>query len=491
MIWAEVELIDMKKLRVLFVIDKIGFLEILSIPTLSAVTKRAGHQVELVEFGRNEAEALRKVESYAPDVVAYSLCSNEIDRYMDINARIKSRVSCFSVFGGPHPTFFPELIKRNHVDSICRGEGDRAFPGLLERLGSDSMWETPNFLFKLSDGGVRENPPGDLIGDLDELPFPDRDLVYSKNRFLAASPIKSFFAGRGCPFKCTYCFNHAYHELYKGKGHVVRTKSVPYVIDEIRSVAKKYTLSFVKFQDDVFGVKKSWLEEFAETYPREIGLPFLCYARPNMVTQNYARYLKNAGCYSVCMAIESGNETIRRDVLNRRMTDERIIEASSCLKNEGIRLYIINMVGLPMETEEDMIRTVDLNRRAGADFADASIFQPYPGTQITNMAKEMGLLDDGKETFESQFTTSVLNFEPEFKAKVETIHRLFSIMVDHPWVQKVYPALSKIALLKPVLNVLYRFYYGINLHSRIYAGKIPLSLRLKGSLSLLFSRNRT
>ena len=472
-------------------IDKIGFLEILSIPTLSAATKRAGHHVELIEFGRNESKTLCEVKAYAPHVVAYSICSTETERFLDINSRIKSHVSCFSVFGGAHPTFFPDLIRRDQVDAICRGEGDVAFPYFLDQITTGGMQDAPNFSIKLPSGEIRENPPGKLVEDLDELPFPDRDIVYSKSHFLAASPIKSFFAGRGCPFKCTYCFNNAYHELYRDKGHVVRTKSVAYLMEELTSVSRKYPLGFVKFQDDIFGVKQSWLEEFTETYPKKIGLPFMSYARPNMVTPEYARCLKQAGCYSVCMAIESGNETIRRDVLRRNMTDQRIIEASSYLRKEGIRLYLINMVGLPTETEEDMIATVNLNRKAGADFSDASIFQPYPGTQITQKCIDLGLLDDGSGSFESQFTTSILKLTPEFKAKVETIHRLFSLMVDHAWVQKLYPALSRYPALKPLLNLIYRFYYGLHLHRRIYAGKIPFSLRLRGVLPLLFSRNRT
>ena len=139
----------MQKLRVLFVIDKIGFLEILSIPTLSAVAKRAGHQVALIEFGRNESKALREVETYAPHVVAYSICSNETDRFLAINSRIKSRVSCFSIFGGSHPTFFPDLIGQDQVDAICRGEGDRAFPCFLDHIRTDGMHDAPNFSIKL------------------------------------------------------------------------------------------------------------------------------------------------------------------------------------------------------------------------------------------------------------------------------------------------------------------------------------------------------
>jgi len=480
----------MKSAKVLFVIDRIGFLEILSIPMLSAAVKKAGHQVEMIEFGRDEAAAIRAAQAWAPDVVAYSVCSNEADRYLVINAALKSRMKFVSVFGGPHPTFFPEFIQHEGVDAICRGEGDESLPLFLSALGSEEARRVPNFSFRHPDGTVVENDPLNLVKDLDTLPFPDRGLVYSRNHFLAQSPIKSFFAGRGCPFKCTYCFNHAYHQFYRGRGAVLRAKSVPYLMEEIKEVAAAYPLTFVKFQDDVLGIRRPWLEEFAEVYPREIGLPFMCYARPNMVTADYARLLRKAGCFSVCMAIESGNEEIRKSVLGRRMNDEQILAAAAHLKSRNIRIYAVNMVGLPGETEAEILQTVELNRKAGVDFADASIFQPYPGTKITAHCKEVGLLDAGKESFESQFTCSVLNFTPEFKARIETIHRLFSVMVDHPWVKRLYPTLASIRPVKPILNLLYRFYYGVNLHRRIYAGQIPFWLRVQGALPLLFSRNR-
>jgi anaerobic magnesium-protoporphyrin IX monomethyl ester cyclase len=480
----------MKSAKVLFVIDRIGFLELLSIPALSAVVKRAGHRVKVFEFGRDKASAVREAQAWGPDVVAYSVCSNEADRYLGINKVLKERMGFVSVFGGPHPTFFPEFVKRDMVDAICRGEGDVAFPLFLAALGHDAFYSVPNFSFQLADGTIVENEPANLVKDLDTLPFPDRDLIYSKNRFLAESPIKSFFAGRGCPFKCTYCFNHAYHTFYQGRGQVVRTKSVSYLIQEIKEVAAKYPLKFIKFQDDVLGLRRSWLEEFTAVYPREIGLPFMCYARPNMVSATYAKLLKKAGCYSICMAIESGSERIRQLVLGRRLEDSHMLRAATHLKEFGIRIYTVNMVGLPGETEEEIIQTLNLNQKAGVDFADASIFQPYPGTKITDYCKQIGLLDDGKESFESQFTCSVLNFTPEFKGRIETIHRLFSIMVDHPWVMKFYPAIASMQFLRPFLNFLYRFYYGVNLHRRIYMAQIPLLLRLRGALPLLFSRNR-
>ena len=111
----------MERLSVLFVVDQITFLEVLSIPTLSAALKHAGHKVQLVEFGSGESKVLRQIEADPPDVLAYSICSTEVDLYLSINNRLKSRTGAFSVFGGPHSTFFPDFVHQQGVDAICRG----------------------------------------------------------------------------------------------------------------------------------------------------------------------------------------------------------------------------------------------------------------------------------------------------------------------------------------------------------------------------------
>jgi anaerobic magnesium-protoporphyrin IX monomethyl ester cyclase len=476
--------------RVAFITDQLGFQEIASIPVLAAAARAAGHECALFEFGRNPQRSLQQVVDFAPDLLAYSVTSFDVDRHLEIHRTIKQHVRVPGVFGGPHPTFFPELIENEDVDIICRGEADLSFPQLLERLDSDARYDTSNFSFRLPGGKVKHNDLAPLQVALDDLPFPDRDLLYTHSVFMARNPIKVFMAGRGCPFDCSYCFNHVFNDMYRGKGPVLRSKSVDYLLREIQEVRAKYPLTFVKFHDDIFGPRKEWLSEFAERYPREIGIPFLCYARPNMVSEEYCALLRQAGCYSVSMAIECGNEELRRQVLNRRIKDEQIITACERLHAEGIRVYTLNMVGLPGETEADILRTIELNREVRSDYADASILQPYPGTRITTLCQESGYLPVNTPHFESQYSDTLLTFTPEFKQRVFVLHKLFAVMVDHPWLTRLLPLLYRLPGRRTLLNLAYRYYYGRNVHRRIFAGQIPLGLRMRGAWSLLCSRSR-
>jgi len=478
------------RLKVAFVINRIGVVDMLSLPLVAAIARERGHRVALVEYAPNPRKARAELEALAPDIVAYSVTSNERDDYLAINRALKKALPFFAVFGGPLPTYSPELIRQDSVDAMCRGESDRAFPQFLETFGTDAMYDVPNFSFQMPDAGVRENPLTDLIADLDSLPFPARDLVYAKSRFLALNPIKAFMAGRGCPYECAHCFNSAYRRLYRGKGRMLRTKGVSRLIAEIQDVRSKYPLTFVRFHDDVFGADRAWLAEFAERFPKEVGLPFSCYVRPNMVSDEHAQLLKKARCHAAYTAIECGNEHLRNQVLRRHLTNEQIITAADRLKKAGLRIFSFNMIGVPGETEDDIFETIALNERIGVDFSDVSIFQPFPGTEAYDYCKEHGFLDEDAPEFSDIYRASVLNIDPALKQRIYVLHKLFTLMVDHPSSRRLRRFLPKSARFNGLLNVFYRFYYGYFLHRRIYASQIPLTVQLRGAAIVLFSRDR-
>jgi len=480
----------MHKLRVAFVIDRLGVVDLLSVPQLAGWVLQRGHEAVIIEYGRWPGTALRKLKLFAPDIIAYSVCSNEITRYLQINRDIKRRIHFFSLFGGPHPTYIPSIINEDSVDAICRGEADIAFPQLLDHFGTDEMYNLPNFMFHLKDGTVRENPLVDLITDLDACPFPARELVFDKKKFMARSPIKAFMSGRGCPFDCAHCFNSAYKQLYAGKGRMMRTKSVGYLLKEIQSVRARYPLKFVRFHDDVFGYDFHWLEEFSDRFPKEVGMRFSCYLHPHMVTDKMVRLLKQAGCYAVCMAIECGNEQIRKDVLNRRVSNDEIIDSARRLKESGLRLFTFNMVGIPGETQEDILKTIRLNRRIGTDFADVSIFQPYPGTKAYSYCSEEGLLTSEDSWFKNIYSRSYLNIDPDFKHWIFVLHKLFLSMIAHQSIENWFHKLPDWRLIDIFLNLHYRLQYGRLLHKRIYDSLIPVNVQLLGVIDMLLSQNR-
>lgn len=484
----------MATLNIAFVINRLGAVEWLSLPVVAALARERGHRVAFVEYGRNPRKGRRDLAAFAPDIVAYSVCSNEVDEYLAINHALKQELRFFSLFGGAHATYTPPLIQADGVDAICRGESDLVFPRFLDRFGTDAMYDTPNFSFKLREKNgaleYRENPLTDLVADLDQFPFPARDLVFSKSHFMAHNPIKAFMAGRGCPFSCAHCFNSAYNRLYKGKGPIMRTKSVGYLLAEIKDVARRYPLTFVRFHDDVFGFDTDWLAEFAERFPKEIGLPFSCYAHPRMVNAQYARLLSRAGCHAVYTAIECGSERLRKDVLLRPVSNDQIMAVCELFKKEGIRILSFNMIGLPGETEEDIWETIRLNQRIGVDFADVSVFQPYPGTNAFEYCREHGYLHEENSGFRNIYTESFLNIDAGLRQRIFVLHKLFAFIVDFPRLSAVSKLIPHTTRLNSLLNLFYRLYYGFFLHRRIYASSIPLSVRLRGAREVLFSKNR-
>ncbi len=442
-------------MRVLFVEQQIDY-EPQGIMHLSSALKAAGHQVELAVAAHHDPVALAR--DFQPDVAGYSVITGSQRFYLDLNQRLQAEVpGVFSVFGGPHPTFFPEMAEEEGVDGICRGEGEEAMVELVSALaggGPSAALEVDNWSFCCNGDGpearVFSNPVRPYVEDLDSLPFPDRALVYERDPITAKSKIKHFLTGRGCPYNCTYCFNHALSEIYRGKGRRFRQRSVENVLEEIQWVRDRYPLEFVVFVDDTFVLSPEWLVEFAEKYPREIvqegrPLPFFCNTRANLVTEEQVRLLKEAGCHCVSMGIESGNDRIRNELLKRRMSREQILEAARLIRDGGLHLTTTNMIGLPTSTLEDDFETLDLNIQAKPAYAHAFIFQPYPRTELGEFTREqnwmVGTFDDIGEV---AWDHSVLEFAEDHKRGLTILQRFFAIGVEWPWTVPIIKRLVKL-----------------------------------------------
>lgn len=501
------------KQRIALVTDRIGVVDTFSLPIMAATAKRGGHDVILVEYDRSPRDAVSRIQSFEADILAYSVMSPDAQTFLEINRHLKKETGAFSIVGGVHPTFFQKYLDKDGIDAICVGEGDVAFPDFLDAFGTDDMYGVTNMHFNLGNGEIVKNGLSKLVPELDSLPFPDKEIVYEQSYFLRNLPIRSFAASRGCPYKCTYCFNHAFNALYEGKGKVMRFKSIPYFIDEIKRITDKYPTKFIKFQDDIFGAKRSWLAEFAEVYPREIGLPFLNYCRPNMVNDEYCKNLKKAGCHSVAIAIEAGNEDIRNKVMLRNMKTEDILTAFETLRRYDIKTYCLNILGLPGETIDTFMETVHINQDCKVDYGDASVFQPYPGTDITKYSIEHGFLEEEQEHWGGQFSPSVLNFpeserasgtrsrlqatqtdhSDKVKSRLHAIHKVFPLLVEKPWLERwlgLIEAINNTALGSKLLDMIFRFSYGYMLHRRIYPVPTPFRVTAWAAWTLVFSKHR-
>ncbi len=376
----------------------------LGIAYLSAAVRKRGHSAEvaaLADIGRQKM----LLREFSPDFLCLSLATGQHSAFVSRVRQIRREHPGLTVLaGGPHPTFYPEFIHEQGVDAICRGEGENALPALLnEFIRTGCLPErAANWWIKQPDGSVAKGEVGPLVEDLDTLPFPDRDLFDRARRNVRPHTV-FVMASRGCPYKCSYCFNHAYQELYSGKGTMCRRRSVGDLMEELRILKSRYPLQMVVFQDDTFNLDKRWLREFAGSYSREIGLPFHCHLRANLLDDEVADLLRRAGCLSVKMGLEAARECVRNDILNRSMSLEDFENACRLLHRHGIRFAIENILAIPGSSTDDDFFTYEVNRRSNPQFCFASLMQAYPRTRIAEYAAMHGLTDSSRTAFPSTF----------------------------------------------------------------------------------------
>lgn len=485
-------------MRVLFVEKRIDY-EPQGIMSMSAVLQQAGHEVSLAVAAREDPLAVAR--EVRPDIVGYSVLTGSQRYYLDLNRRIRAQAdnSVFSIFGGPHATFFPSIIEEPGVDGVCIGEGEGAIVDLANSLGengrnSDGRLQPrpdiANWWFKF-DGNVVRNPVRPLIHDLSTLPRPDRALIYDKEPALAASPIKHFMAGRGCPFNCSYCFNHAYYQIYQGERRGLQ-RSVEHVIEEVNWVRQHYPLEQVVFVDDMFILSKEWLEEFTETWPAAVGLPFFCNVRANLIARSpeTVDMLKRAGCTTVSMGVETANDRLRNDLLHRRMSREEMIETGRLFKEAGIHLTTTSMLGLPSGTLEDDLDTMRLNAQVRSSYAHAFLFQPYPGTELGQFTLEQGYMDCGfDEISPTAWERSILIFSSEAeKRQIEHLQRLFALGVEWPWLEPVIRRLIKLphhAVVDGLFWWVHKLFKGYAIYTRVHPFRTSIRDLLRNATHFL------
>ncbi|MCR4322405.1 MAG: radical SAM protein [Candidatus Brocadiaceae bacterium] len=451
--------------KITFVISEVKLHEHLSVMALSASLKNSGHETSLVFIQNdplNKNKILKALKNENPDFIAFSFMSGVKNQYFDLGTYIKRHMDIPIIIGGPAATFDQSLsnIKDNPFDAVCIGEGDLSIIEFVNKYNQGkNLTAINNFIIESGNGNQLKGDLLNLVEPLNQLPFPDRKILYDKDDFLRNSKIKMFISGRGCPYQCTYCFNHKYNSMYKGKGKIIRHKSVDYFLEEICKTKKEYPLEGIIFEDDIFIIDKEWLSEFAEKYPKRIGLPYMCYVRPNLVTKELARLLKVSGCYSVRVAIECGNEVLRNKILKRNLSNEQILKSCQILQDENIKIGTINILGLPTETITNMRETLELNRACKPDHVSANMFIPLPGVDLTLFAVQKGLLDEEFNSPKSTHHISDMKYPDDVKRFLYPFKALFPLMVLKKNIETITPLLMKLP--GPLLKMIdsgYRLY---------------------------------
>jgi len=373
-------------MKILFCIYQLDYADHISIAYLSAVAKKRGHRTYFCTL----PDFTKYLDQVKPDIVAYSLNIFGFEEMIEAHQRaVRSYYKFHSIAGGPEVTLSPGTHADSGIDTYCVGEGELAFDDYLARIEVGSTWDdVPNLITTTAINEVRP-----LIKDLDTIPFPDRDLTLS-NSFLGGIEKKTFYATRGCPFACYYCANNFYRELYKGKGKAVRRFSVDRVITEIEYVRDRYRTEFVKFGDDLFAAKADeWLEEFAKKYKKRIGIPYNCFLRFDTVEEPLLKLLKESGCFSVHLSVDSTSEHVRENVLGRKMRKVDIVSKLRLIKNYGINTWVNFMLAAPESKLQDDLDTIELGYQGKVTYIPYTTTVPMRGTRLFDSSVAQGYID--------------------------------------------------------------------------------------------------
>jgi len=355
---------------------------------------KIGFQFVHIKDSRSWDLALEMVQRH-PRILGLSFVTNQLRHAKRFVQNIRNK-DFLLLAGGVHSTISGAGLFREipELDGICMGEGENAFVELAQRvIQGREFRQTPGFLFSIG-GKVIQNAVS-AVDDLEALPLPDYSIFDVAGIVAKSGSLFHMMLGRGCPFDCSYCCNPVLKRLYPDPAKYVRTLSAQKAIDLIRhNLRFAPTAAKIDFEDDTFTLNKAWLKEFCALYKAQVRLPFLCNARVETIDPETLGALKDAGCFRIAFGVESGNEWLRANVLNRRHSNAKIRETFNLTSSYGLSTFSYNIFGLPFETERMMKDTLKLNQLIRPSFGRCFYFFPYPGSRLYDLCKEYNFIDE-------------------------------------------------------------------------------------------------
>ena len=239
-------------------------------------------------------------------------------------------------------------------------------------------------------GSLVRNPERPFLKNLDELPFPARDLVNNKLyiRPDTGEPQTTIQSQRGCPARCIYCL------VGTVSGYIINFRSPESVVREIEECVNKHNIKNFYFRADTFTWDKDWVIKLCKLIiDKKLDIRWNCNSRVSTIDEERLQWMKKAGCWLIGFGIETGsNEGLRK--IKKGTTIEQAEEALRLCKMYKMKTYLFFVIGLPWETKKDVEDTINFAKKLRGDFAEFNMAFPYPGTEFYQMGIEQGLFKE-------------------------------------------------------------------------------------------------
>lgn len=342
------------------------------------------------------------LEDFQPDLVGMSAAESVYERGSILTRFIKKlRPDLPVIAGGVFPTLAPDIaIKEPSVDMICTGEGENALVEVCECLVNGRSCADVKGIWVKEGGEIIRNER--RIEDLSKLSLPDFS-EFDHGTFLRPMQGNLFRTipvefSRGCPYQCTFCAEPALEKAFLDINQkFFRKKSMPEIITELRNHVREYQPEFFYFSSETFlAISATEFDEFIEGY-RSIGLPFWIQTRPETLTDEKIRRLKEVGLFWMSIGVEHGDETFRAKLLKRPTRNKMLFDIMKMLDrcDQGASLNFI--VGLPFETRELAMESINLSRtlyRLNPRIrCNIFGFTPFRGSELYDICVKNGFWD--------------------------------------------------------------------------------------------------
>lgn len=399
-------------------------------------------------------ESLRnKIVGLKPFAIGITAMTPQLQGAVELADFLKHNLGETKMFlGGPHISADHDFLRR-HVHLFDYGITGEAEITLLESLE------------KLIAGKkIPRIQAGKVVMNLDTIPFPDRRLI-KRDKY---SQYESMMFSRGCPYNCYYCSRPAIDKK-------VRYRSASNLIEEIRSVYQ-YCRGKIDFQDDTFTLNREKVRSFCKAVTEEsLNLDWRCNTRIDFVDEELLAEMKKAGCSLIHFGIESGNEKVRKEVVNKgQFTNKQIYKVFNWCKKYKIKVAGYFMIGHPGETKKDLEDTKEMILNSGIDLLGLSIPIPFPGSKLYEIAKEKGIVNEemidkfaNKELGEGYvgnypvFVSEMLSEDYIF-SKMKEINRKFYVNIKVFWSRLCHDIISPLRLKQDFLDLLSLVLKGIS-----------------------------
>jgi len=369
----------------------------LGLAYLYSILEKEGHEIHLLSLVNNAendcyAKIKKELESFAPDIVCFQILTfNRASTFRMMEYINEIYPNMKQVIGGVHATIMHRQIIEKYPFAIAAlAEGELTIVDLVNQLSKpDCDLHAVKGITFSGDGEVVTTAPRELIANLDDIPFPKHEIFFTGERTCGA-----LFTTRGCPSRCSFCCLKA---ISLGR---VRMRSVENIIAEVEMMVQKFPkMTEIFIHDDTFFIDNLRVIKFCdEIIKRNIKINFSCNARVKPMSKEMVDKLEKANFKRVHLGIESGdNEILRR--CHKGINQEDITRAFEILAKTKIGVYSFLIIGLPGENIDTIMETINFLKKLqkikySPSCEQAGILKIFPGTEVYEIAKAAGFIDD-------------------------------------------------------------------------------------------------